>query len=350
MRIPQVLTLIFLGACSIPAGSSNPPATAGAGILLDGGALSLDLSEVPVIAAGNCQSGQVVSRTATGWACVSATGPTGPTGSAGATGLTGSIGSTGFTGSTGATGSTGTIGPAGLVGPTGATGPIGPAGGPVVLSATKTGALQGDCLSITHNFNSFAVGYTALYSVSGGPYVPAQPSYDVGTEVALNRTASASTTSPGYPASFGNDGNQGTIWYSQTATTAWWQVDLGPITTINTIKYLPTSSTQTQSTTAWDIVLSLDGTSFQAPVINDVCQFPGNCTSFHVYSLPPNTTARFIRLEATNTAPNGSAGATVAEFQVFTAAAYAVSFPDRNTARFCNYSGITRDLAFTVWH
>ncbi|MBK6873794.1 MAG: hypothetical protein IPG94_21120 [Kineosporiaceae bacterium] len=47
------------------------------------------------------------------------------------------------------------------------------------------------------------------------------------TNVALGKTATMSSTWPGYPASSGVDGNASTYYLTQLQTNAWWQVDLG---------------------------------------------------------------------------------------------------------------------------
>ena len=54
------------------------------------------------------------------------------------------------------------------------------------------------------------------------------PANWLGTNLALNKTASADSEQAGHPASSGNDGNTGTRWAANDANANhWWQVDLG---------------------------------------------------------------------------------------------------------------------------
>jgi hypothetical protein len=68
-----LICALVLSACSsAPADNDPPAATAGVGIKVDSatGAISVDTSVVPT--AASCAEGQVVMRTATGWACSAA--------------------------------------------------------------------------------------------------------------------------------------------------------------------------------------------------------------------------------------------------------------------------------------
>jgi endo-1,3(4)-beta-glucanase len=55
------------------------------------------------------------------------------------------------------------------------------------------------------------------------------------TNLALGKTAVASTTYPGYPASNVTDGNAGSRWSSQFSDSQWIYVDLGAVYTINRV-------------------------------------------------------------------------------------------------------------------
>ncbi len=73
---PVLIVALLLSACSgstaAPKASPAPAATAGPGIKVDAatGTISIDSAVVPT--APSCASGQVVRRTATGWACAAA--------------------------------------------------------------------------------------------------------------------------------------------------------------------------------------------------------------------------------------------------------------------------------------
>lgn len=228
------------------------------------------------------------------------------------------------------------------------------------ISKTQSEVDHGGCMEdLVHNWNTNAVGYAAWYSEPNGPggqptWVPVQPGYEPGTtNLALHKTASASSsrssTDIQYTPAAAVDGQEeATAWASADVPTAWWQVDLGQLTTITRIRLHPMWNNSSGSSGSWDILLSENETFASNPVVSDVCTLPGNCWSWFDYALPTNTSARFIRFQS-KTSVGSQPWATLSEFQVFSST-YTVSQPNPNSIRFCNYSGITRDLALVAWH
>src|ERR1700694_2553320 len=105
MRTMLAYTMIVLGACSIPAGTSNPPPSSNSGIVIaSNGSIALDPSQVPVVT--NCPNSQFVRRNdaGTGWECATPLGGPGPQGATGAQGPPGATGAQGLPGATGAQG------------------------------------------------------------------------------------------------------------------------------------------------------------------------------------------------------------------------------------------------------
>lgn len=133
-------------------------------------------------------------------------------------------------------------------------------------------------------------------------------------DVALNKTVSASSQLPGYPASNSNDANQGSYWESNNnAFPQWLQADLGAAVGVNRIVLkLPASwgaRTQTLSVQG-----STNGTSFSGIVASAGHNFAPASANTVTISFP-QTTTRYVRLSIT--ANTGWPAGQISEFELY---------------------------------
>ncbi|HEX4787317.1 MAG TPA: discoidin domain-containing protein [Actinospica sp.] len=147
-----------------------------------------------------------------------------------------------------------------------------------------------------------------------------------GTNLALNKPASASGSTQGYAPANAVDGNTGTYWESaDNAFPQWLQVDLGAAYAIGNVTLdLPPSSAWSTRTQTIQILGSTDGSAFTQIVAATGYTFnpaTGNSVSI---TLPGGTT-RYVRLTFTaNTAwPAGQ----ISEFQVYAASSGSTTQP-----------------------
>lgn len=227
---------------------------------------------------------------------------------------------------------------------------------------TQTNVANGECVDLVHGWNTRELGYNAWYSEPNGPegqptWVPVQPGYDTGTNIALNKTVRASSCNGGpcdTNAPRANDGNPQTDWLAEpNQSDAWWQVDLVDYSPISKVLVQGrTPSNPDFASTSWDILVSQDGNTFSTPVASDTCVPNSSCESLRPSLLPSGTYARYVRIHARSSWDSHATygpTAVLAEVEVISAR-YTVYQKDVNTLSFCNHTGSTRDLSLVAWH
>ena len=162
---------------------------------------------------------------------------------------------------------------------------------------------------------------TGLLAVAGLlasllPMLHAGSAAAAGTNLALGKAVSVSSTNSGFPASNLNDNNQASYWESTNGSNTfpqWAQVDLGSSTQINqVVLQLPTgwgARTQTLS-----IQGSTDNTNFSTIVASANYTFDPNSGNTVTINFGTATT-RYVR--ANITANTGWAAAQISEFQIY---------------------------------
>ncbi|MBS2548933.1 discoidin domain-containing protein [Catenulispora sp. NL8] len=146
----------------------------------------------------------------------------------------------------------------------------------------------------------------AVLSVpSWGAKAASAASCDTGTNLALNKTATASSLEgAGYPASAAVDGNTGTRWSSQFSDPQWLEVDLGSTQSICEVVL----NWETASGKAYQIQTSTDGTTWTP--IYSTASGPGGTETLNVTG-----SGRYIRMYGT--ARNTGYGYSLWEFSVY---------------------------------
>jgi len=181
---------LLAGCFQVPV-QDRPPPQAGAGVMLDGATqtLSVDAAKVPLVSA--CGAGQVVVRTADGWACAEpGAGPKGDTGPQGAKGDTGIAGAAGNTG------------PQGEIGDTGARGETGPRGSQGLPGESVAGeSIAAGDEHCPEGGARFAMGGVETYACNGvpgpiGEAGPQGPKGDTGSAGATGSTGPRGATGP----------------------------------------------------------------------------------------------------------------------------------------------------------
>jgi hypothetical protein len=161
------------------------------------------------------------------------------------------------------------------------------------------------------------------------PVRPTQPvvGTDPGTNLALHKATSASTTNAGFGSGNATDGDQNSYWESANGSfPQWLQVDLGAAATVNRVVLkLPASWGSRNQSLA--IAGSTDGSSFSTLVGSASYAFTQGSNTVTV--AVPAATARFVRV--TVSANTGWPAAQVAEFEVYGTAGTTPP-PDTNLA------------------
>lgn len=120
-----------------------------------------------------------------------------------------------------------------------------------ITDATRTFAnLTG--LTIVNGIATFTIPARSIVTLQGSTAV------NLGTDVALKKPATASTTSGGFVAKLANDGSSTTRWSSLYADNQWLQVDLGTFHNISAVNL----KWEYASAKSYSIQTSLDGTTW----------------------------------------------------------------------------------------
>ena len=130
----------------------------------------------------------------------------------------------------------------------------------------------------THTITAPAAGatYTATFTDSG----PAE-------DKALNKASSASSVDEvGHEAGKANDGSSTTRWSSSYTNNQWWQVDLGSVRSVDTVRLNWEAAYASQ----YQVLTSLDGVSFSVAASDGATAAGWRSTSFAARS------ARFVRV------------------------------------------------------
>lgn len=98
--------------------------------------------------------------------------------------------------------------------------------------------------------------------------------------------------------------------------------------------------------TGWEILVSNDGSSFGSPIATNGCQQNGSCKSYVENVLTP-VPARYVRINQTSGTGGPGTYTSLAEVEVY-GSTFAVTLPDTNQLRLCNYTGRTRTFQITV--
>jgi len=147
-----------------------------------------------------------------------------------------------------------------------------------------------------------------------------------GTNLALNRPASASGSTQGYAPANAVDGNTSTYWEStNNAFPQWLQVDLGSTYTLGSITLtLPPSSSWSTRTQTIQILGSTDGSTFTQIVAATGYTFNPSTGNSVAITLP-STASRYVRLNIT--ANTGWPAGQISEFQVYAAGSGSTTQP-----------------------
>ena len=133
--------------------------------------------------------------------------------------------------------------------------------------------------------------------VSVLPMLPASPASAAGTNLALGKTATASSFTQTYAPSNVNDGNQATYWESNNnAFPQWAQVDLGSATQINQVVLKLPSGWGTRTETL-SVQGSTDNSSFSTIVASTGYTFDGGANTVTINFTTPTT--RYVRMNVT---------------------------------------------------
>jgi hypothetical protein len=241
-------------------------------------------------------------------------------------------------------------------------------------TATSGSATDMGCLTVTHNWNTPAVGYSAWYSATpsagatdggtggagdAGPevWIPVPTQANVGTEdIAFEQPVTASPASFIYNSLvYLDDNNAATATgYAAPASlglvlTGALTVNLGvsyPLSAVSVVVDLSLYPTGT-GTESWSLSL---GDSPNAPGLTIAT---GSCTPGNVcqvnQELPQPLAGQFLTWNCISAFTDGSTDyCLVNEVQAYPVGGYFVSEPDTNSVRVCNYSGTPRDMALRV--
>ena len=138
------------------------------------------------------------------------------------------------------------------------------------------------------------------------------------TNLALNKSITASSNASGYPATNANDGNTSSYWesldgsaYPQTLT-----VNLGSAQTLGSITLnLPPATAWNTRTETLSVLGSTNGSTFSQIVGSAAYTFNPSTGNTVTISLPAGTSAQYVQLSFT--ANTGWSAAQLSEFQVF---------------------------------
>ncbi|WP_035844400.1 discoidin domain-containing protein [Kitasatospora azatica] len=147
------------------------------------------------------------------------------------------------------------------------------------------------------------------------PLLSPAPARAAGTNLALGKAASASSTTDVYAAGDLNDGNQSSYWESaNNAFPQWAQIDLGAIASVNQVVLkLPTANWAARTQTL-SLLSSTDGSSFGTVVASAGYTFdPASNNTVTINFAATN--ARYLR--ATITANTGWPAGQLSEFEIY---------------------------------
>jgi len=149
--------------------------------------------------------------------------------------------------------------------------------------------------------------------VSVLPMLPASPATAAGTNLALGKTATASSFTQTYAPTNVNDGNQATYWESNNnAFPQWAQIDLGTATQVNQV-VLKLPSGWGARTETLSVQGSTDNSSFSTIVASTGYNFDGSANTVTINFT--NLTTRYVRVNIT--ANTGQPGGQLSELEVY---------------------------------
>jgi hypothetical protein len=130
------------------------------------------------------------------------------------------------------------------------------------------------------------------------------PSVAPGTNIALKKPSTQSSTYSKYYASYAVDGKNNVISLTKHNPTPWWQVDLGSIQKIDIIKIWNHTKYTTRLSNYYVLV---SDTPFASTNISNAINQPGVWSQYETKpagyptTLSPNRTGRYVRIQNTNT-------------------------------------------------
>ena len=149
--------------------------------------------------------------------------------------------------------------------------------------------------------------------VSVLPMLPASPASAAGTNLALGKTATASSFTQTYAPSNVNDGNQASYWESNNnAFPQWAQIDLGSATQINQVVLKLPSGWGTRTQTL-SVQGSTDNSSFSTIVASTGYTFDGGANTVTINFT--TLTTRYVRINVT--ANTGQPGGQLSELEIY---------------------------------
>jgi hypothetical protein len=206
------------------------------------------------------------------------------------------------------------------------------------LSLSAVGVVPGQCVSLTHGWNTTAVAIGAWERRAGRTlFVPVSPFYDDGTTDAA-RVATVTASSGDATAALAIDGNPASQWEATASSFQWIQLDLGRSRFIGEVRIRPSRTGSPDSTNLFAI-----GTSDQP--FNFTIRADGSCvlnsTCDQLQSFPMTVAARYLRVDF-----QGVSVPTLADLEVYGEYATISSSPTAVTV--CNYDWILKDLSLLV--
>jgi hypothetical protein len=164
--------------------------------------------------------------------------------------------------------------------------------------------------------SEFEVFPAAGAPTSAPPTSSAPTTPPTGTNLALDKTASASGYTQTYTPASAVDGNTSTYWESaNSAFPQWLEVDLGANYSLGSVTLdLPPSNSWTTRTQTLSVLTSTNGSSFTTAAASANYTFNPSTGNTVTITLP-TTTARYVELNIT--ANTGWPAGQISEFEVF---------------------------------
>lgn len=224
--------------------------------------------------------------------------------------------------------------------------------------ATTGGSTDPGCLTVTHNWNTNAIGYSAWYSDTATGtrvWVPVPPQANLsGQNVALNKPVAASPSSTLAAAAFIADGMDSTRTGFATPASVIPSgsitIDLGGTYSLSQLSVvMDTTIAGASGQEQWHVSLSdFPGSSEGATLIaSGTCNAGRICTESPALSGSPS--GRYLSWTCDQSFANSMNNfCVINEIQAYPVAGYSIVQPNANSVRVCNYSGTTRDLALRV--
>ncbi len=190
-------------------------------------------------------------------------------------------------------------------------------------NACGTALAAGDSCDVNVTMDATGAGNrVGALTVSGNTdtvVVPLAGSATASSNVALNKTATASGSQDGYPPLNATDGNTGSYWESTNhAFPQWITVDLGAVQAVSKLVLtLPPDSAWTTRVQTLSVLGSTDGTTFSTVLPSAAYTFDPATKNTVTVALPAGSATRLRYLRLNVTANTGWPAGQFSEIEVF---------------------------------